>query len=156
MPTTVKPPARDRSSTVIFVCGRALGGGRSSPIDVALRTPHFRDFAPPRISHFSAPATPGRAHGRCSSFLDTKRYAWPAKQGNNYWRNRDAKWYAIGLERGSEYCIFCDRACGIDAVGKVTVFLKSQRTIGAVRRGKENSQSIIRGDSSWNDANAMI
>ena len=45
-PITVKPPAGDRSSTVIFVCEGALGGRRSWSVEVALRTPHFRDFAP--------------------------------------------------------------------------------------------------------------
>jgi hypothetical protein len=64
VPTTVKPPAGDRSSTVIFVCGRALGGGRSTPIQVASRSPHFRDFATSRILHFSPPATVDSARGR--------------------------------------------------------------------------------------------
>ena len=32
VPTTVKPPARDRSSTVIFMCGRALGGDGLRPL----------------------------------------------------------------------------------------------------------------------------
>jgi hypothetical protein len=84
------------------------------------------DFAPSAIMYFSRAMVVESARGWYSSCQGTERYACLSEKGKNYLGNRDAKWYAIGLERESEYCIFCDKACGIDAVGKVRVFLKSE------------------------------
>ena len=85
-----------------------------------------------------------------------ERYACPPKQGNSHCGNRDAEWVEIRLEKRRENCIFCDRACATDAVGKARVFLSSERPIGAFSRGQESLQFIIGGDSIWSDANRRV
>jgi len=122
------------------------GGGRTW-LKVSLRSPQFRDFAPSPMMHFSRPVTVDSAHGRCSSCQDTKRYTCPPEKGNNHCGNRDTEWEEIRLEKRRENCIFCDRACAIDAVGKARVFLNSERPIGVFSR-QENLQFVIGGDSS--------
>jgi hypothetical protein len=63
----------------------------------------------------------------------------------------------IRLEKRRENCIFCDRACATDAVGKARVFLSSERPIGAFSRGgQESLQFVIGGDSSWSDTNGRV
>jgi hypothetical protein len=111
---------------------------------------------PSPIMHFARAVTVDSARSRRSSCQGTKRYACPPEKGNSHRGNGDAEWLEIRLEKRMGNCIFCDRACATDAVGKARVFLNSERPIGALSPGQESLQFVIGGEGSWNDGNGRV